>query len=160
MEPILALRTSPRTAEHVSLDALVGVFEVTLRFRESPDAEPLVTYGLLTAHWSEDGSNVSGTYRGEFAGLPAAFEVRVGYDERVGAYLCSWDREDGRVILPTAMGHGMDVGERVLFLRKLAGEQARQVLWIEGPDEHVQRVYGTSDAGEEYLRLELVHQRR
>jgi len=156
-EEQLAVHYSVRCEMHQALDALEGEFEAISYYWPRAKANVRLSMGMCTGAWDEAGLAMGQVYEGELLEQSAQLTFAMTWDDIRGCYVGVWTRAGCGSVMSLSDGHADQDGQ-IVTMRCDAETSTREVLRIDGPDQHTREVYRTDASGEEYLswRIEMM----
>ncbi len=149
---------------HRALDPLVGNWDYTVKWWNSPGSEPQVSNGTSEAKWIMDGrflqQKVQGTSREkEFQGMGI-----MGYDNAAKQYKTVWIDDMGTGMMMATGSYDPSTKtftEEGSYTDPMAGEKTyKGVTTIKGPDNYTYEMYTSGPDGKEFRALEIVFTRK
>lgn len=149
---------------HKALDPMVGEWEYTVKWWNTPESEPEVSKGTSEVKWIMDGrflkQKVQGTSKGkEFNGMGI-----MGYDNAAKEYKTVWIDDMGTGIMMSSGTYDASTRtftEQGSYTDPVHGEKTyRGVTTIEGPDKYTYEMYISGPDGKEFRALEIVNTRK
>lgn len=156
-EEQLAVHYGVRGEMHQALDALEGEFEAISYYWPRANANARLSMGICSGAWDEAGLAMNQTYEGELLDQSAQLTFAMTWDDIRGCYVGMWTQTEGESVMCLSDGH-VDQDGQIVTMRCDEETSVREVLRIDGPDQHTREVYRTDASGQEYLswRIEMV----
>jgi len=153
---------------HVHMEALVGDWNITGKFKMTPDAPWTESKSTCHAEWVLGNRFIMQRIKGEpMPGMPMAFEGIgfLGYDNMTKKHISSWLDNMGTMIMG-GEGECSDAGKTITFMSKYLDPMTKKDSWmksvyrIESPDRYVLQMYGPGPDGKEFMSMELTQVRK
>ncbi len=146
---------------HQYLEPLVGSWELTTKYRMTPEQPWLESTAQAEREWILDGRFVKETVDAEFMGQPFHGIGFFGYDNVREQYCSMWI--DSMVTgIMTAAGSSSDGGKTISFegtnANPMTGEKDawfRHVMRVVSDDENVFEMYAKDPSGKEFKTMEI-----
>ncbi|UCC80757.1 MAG: DUF1579 domain-containing protein [Candidatus Zixiibacteriota bacterium] len=151
---------------HKLLEAFIGEWNVTARWRSSPDAPVDESEGTSRVYWILDGRYLMEKYNGRMGEIPFEGMGIVGYDIYAEEYNSLWidsystgffmqtgtANEDGTIITLRGTYDDFYTGQK--------DKKSKTVLKIIDKNKHTTEMFDTTPDGKEYGSMELTYTRK
>jgi len=150
---------------HKALESLVGTWDYTVTWWETPESQPQKSTGTSEVKWIMEGRFLEQTAKGTAMGQEFQGMGLMGYDNMKKEYTGVWIDNMGTGIMTSA---GTYDPETKSFTEKGSfscpqedGEKAfRGVTTIDGPDKYTYEMYASGKDGKEARMMEIVYTRK
>lgn len=150
--------------EHKKLEALVGNWEIVVRFWQDPTKEPEISHGLAEHRWVLDGRFVKEDFKGLAWGKRFQGLGLIGYDKVKGEYISTWADSISTSILLSS-GVWDERFQKLHFYGAYTNPVTKEKVLthteteIVNPDRHIFRMYERHAGKGEKKTLEIIYSR-
>ena len=134
---------------HERLKPLVGTFDATIKWRDGPTDEWVVTTGREEGRLILGGRFLQSAWLDRNDGDPIFGLTLIGFDPEDQTYTCV-DLDDSDTTISTMTGTASKDGKTLTF----ATDDGRTVYAV-GPDGYGYKVYAKDESGKEYLAVDV-----
>lgn len=151
---------------HKALDALVGSWDYTVKFWETPESEPSESTGTSEIQWILGGRYIQQTTKGMAMGQEFEGMGFMGYDNAKKEYVSVWVDNMGTGVMTgtgtydPATKTFEDKGTFSCPVEDEKDKPYRTVTTINGPDQFTFEMFAAGPDGNEARMMEIVYNRK